>query len=149
MDHNIQSLPLHELQPDDIMLIGPRNSGGGKFLLVDFNHAFRALDGYNIVYFLKFEKKIVYIGMTAGLYQRIIAHKNSKIFDEVVILAYGFAFDAVKAERAYISAYLPELNTINKSFYLPFIGGDSFEMSYLLDMHRRKEQWEIKFKLTN
>jgi predicted GIY-YIG superfamily endonuclease len=63
------------------------------------------------LYYLYDKNKIVYIGITKNLYNRIKSHKKTKIFDRYEILKiFGDRFYALKEENNLIKEHKPKYN---------------------------------------
>ena len=66
------------------------------------------------VYFLADGNIVNYIGRTSNLYQRLIAHKNNKPFNEIYLCEYKTKHQSIQAEKNLIRYYSPKLNVIHK-----------------------------------
>ena len=73
--------------------------------------AFKMRDFTSVIYFLLYEKEIVYIGMTKkGFFQRVDEHRKTKVFDEVRALQVEECFLRV-FEEVLIYIFKPKYNT--------------------------------------
>jgi hypothetical protein len=61
------------------------------------------------IYFLLYERKIVYIGQSNNCHKRIESHRNNKVFDSYTIVrCEPFQLDLL--ERVYIQRFEPPMN---------------------------------------
>lgn len=69
--------------------------------------------GSYFVYFLINKNKIDYIGVSESLYSRLIQHKCTKQFQEVLLLKFDNYNKMLEAEKELIDMFNPSLNIMN------------------------------------
>jgi hypothetical protein len=80
----------------------------------EFNIRWSECKGRFFVYFLMFEDKIIYIGHTRSLYERIVCHKQSFEFDRFALIEYNTYEESLIEEKSWIKYHQPEFNRISK-----------------------------------
>jgi hypothetical protein len=81
----------------------------------DFNIRWSECKGRFYVYFLMYEDKIIYIGHTRNLYQRIVCHKQCFEFDRFALIEYNTYDESLSEERSWIKYHQPIFNIKSKN----------------------------------
>ena len=80
----------------------------------DFNIRWSEYKGRFFVYFLIYEDKIIYVGHTRSLYERIVCHKQSYEFDRFQLIEYNTYEESLLEEKSWIKYHQPKFNRISK-----------------------------------
>ena len=81
----------------------------------DFNISWMDYKGRFFVYFLMDEDdKIIYVGHTRSLYERIVCHKQSYEFNRFGLIEYNTYEESLIEERDWIKYHQPKFNRIGK-----------------------------------
>lgn len=62
------------------------------------------------VYFLVSDDKVVYVGQTVEIHNRLATHRREKKFDSAFYLQVGRIEDLLEVEKAFIQLFKPKLN---------------------------------------
>jgi len=81
----------------------------------DFNIRWSECKGRFYVYFIMYEDKIIYIGHTRNLYQRIVCHKQCFEFDRFALIEYNTYDESLSEERSWIKYHQPIFNIKSKN----------------------------------
>jgi hypothetical protein len=74
------------------------------------NSALSNFNGWQFVYLLIMNKKVLYIGATSSIQNRLHDHKYSKDFHDVYLIAFKTKEERAFAEKILIREYEPILN---------------------------------------
>lgn len=78
--------------------------------VADINVKLNKLNGYAYNYVLALGDEIVYIGYSSSLYSRLVYHKQTKIFDKVLLIEFTNKRAALSLEKKLIKEYRPKHN---------------------------------------
>lgn len=77
----------------------------------------KTIPAISCIYFLFHGENIIYIGSTCNLYQRVIQHKKTKLFDGVnYIYVEKLTQETLKLEKDYIEKFTPKYNIYKSNF---------------------------------
>lgn len=83
--------------------------------LDSFNVKWNQYKGRFFVYFLIHEDKIIYIGHSQSLYERILCHKQRFEFDRFNLIEYNTYDESLSEERFWIKYHQPIYNVKSKN----------------------------------
>ena len=81
----------------------------------DYKNKMRNYNGITCIYFLVSEQKIVYVGETINLRNRLTTHKRNKDFSTVYVIQCEDRWVSTLIEKSAIAHFKPPFNTMHKN----------------------------------